>query len=166
LAAVVLACVGVAFDASVNGFLATFPLLKPLAEPITAVLVGLAVGLTSAYVAYIIDLWFARGSKAATLREIDAMLESSTSLGEFSASLEASCEAGMNVARDMARSVLNYQQVGENLGRAARASTAALAATTDLVEWQRQHRDQREELDRQVDQQLTTIEQRIVRRKG
>lgn len=166
LSGVVLACVGVAFESTINGFLSTFPLLKPIAEPITTVIVGLTVGLTSAFVAYQIDLWFARGNKAATLREVDAMLASSTSFDEMATAMEASCTAGIDVARGMAQSIERYQRVGDNLGATARMSTATLAATTNLVEWQSQHAGEREELRRLMREQLSAIEQRIAERRG
>lgn len=164
LSSVILACLGMTFETTISGFLSTFPLLKPIAEPITIAIVGLTVGLTSAFVAYQIDLWFARSAKAATLREIEAMLETSVSIDEMAAAVESSYSAGIEIARGMAQSIKSYQRVGDNLGKAARALTASLSATTELVEEQQKFANDRDGLHQLMGEQLNVIVRRIAQR--
>jgi len=133
LGAVVISSVGLVLTETVSAFMLTVPFLKPVADIVTPVLMGIMTGLLSAFLAYQIDCLFDRYRYAMEEKQLDAMMADAKQRDEFADELVKLSESSLNNVDNYAKSIAFYQSIGVSLGAAGTAATATLASLESSV---------------------------------
>lgn len=162
LGTVVISSVGILLSETVATFMATIPFLKPFADLLTPVLVGIASGLLSAFLAYQIDCLFDRHARGERL--LDELIADAARREAFAAELVTLSEASLGNVERYTQSIELYRQTGAILGNAGLASAAALASldsavasTREQVEKSRRMIDYIDESQAEIDEFLKTL---------
>lgn len=129
LTAVVVSSVGLLLNESVSAFMATLPFLKPFADLVTPVLIGIMSGLLSAFLAYQIDCLFDRYRHSMTEKLMDELIADSKRRDVFATELVALSDSSLGNIEGYSKSIGLYREVGLVLGA---ASTTAAAVLTSL----------------------------------
>lgn len=127
LTTVIVTSVGMLLTESISTFMATVPFLKPFADMITPVLIGICTGLLSAFLAYQIDMFFERSRFTPSEKLMDEMFADSKRREVFASELMTLSESSLNNIKNYANAITKYQVIGENLATATISSTATLA---------------------------------------
>ena len=133
LTAVVITSVGLLLTETMGGFMATVPFLKPFADLITPVLIGIMTGLLSAFLAYQIDCLFDRYRNSQSEKFIDELLTDAKRRDEFATELVALSETSLGNIENYSKSISLYQSIGVTLGAAGTAAAATLASLEQTV---------------------------------
>ena len=128
LTTVVVISLGFLLEESVSTFMATVPFLKPFADMVTPVLVGIMTGLLSAFLAYQIDNLFERLFDDRSERLIDQQLANTQIQQTLADELARSASLSLENVSRYADSIALYQVVGERLGIAGQAANATEAS--------------------------------------
>lgn len=131
LTTVLVASIGLLLTETVATFMATVPFLKPFADLITPVLIGIMTGLLSAFLAYQIDCWFDRYPPSEKL--IDELLADAKRRDEFANELVTLSENSLGNIEKYSNSISLYQSIGATLGRAGTSAAATLASLEHTV---------------------------------
>lgn len=135
LTTVLVISLGFLLEESVSVFMATVPFLKPFADMVTPVLVGIMTGLLSAFLAYQIDNLFERLFDDRSERWIDHQLANVQIQQTLADELAHSAGIALDNVSRYAESIALYQAVGEHFGAAGRAANATQASLrSTLVE--------------------------------
>ncbi|QOT76591.1 hypothetical protein [Cupriavidus basilensis] len=126
LATVVATTVGVLLEESVSAFMLTIPLLKPFADVVSPVLVGIVSGLLSAYLAYQIDSAFDRQARDEKL--LDELMADAQRRSGFAEELRALCDASLRNVEQYAQAMQGYADIGAAYGQAGQTSALTLAS--------------------------------------
>ncbi|CAI8891011.1 hypothetical protein EMIT091MI3_50109 [Kosakonia quasisacchari] len=113
---------------SIATFMATLPFLKPFADMLTPVLMGIATGLLSAFLAYQIDTFFDRSRFSLNEKMMDEMIADSKRREAFAGELVTLAESSLGNIENYSKAVTQYQAIGANLATAAISTTATLAS--------------------------------------
>ncbi|WP_414850126.1 hypothetical protein [Kosakonia quasisacchari] len=108
--------------------MATLPFLKPFADMLTPVLMGIATGLLSAFLAYQIDTFFDRSRFSLNEKMMDEMIADSKRREAFAGELVTLAESSLGNIENYSKAVTQYQAIGANLATAAISTTATLAS--------------------------------------
>lgn len=127
LTTVVVTSIGLLLNETVATFMATMPFLKPFADLITPVLIGIVTGLLSAFLAYQIDLMFDRYRHSLSEKLMDEMLADAKRRNEFANELISLSENSLSNIENYSKSMTLYQRMGDDL------SSACLSASATLV---------------------------------
>ncbi|OHV97736.1 hypothetical protein AKG95_11340 [Janthinobacterium lividum] len=119
LTTVVITSLGVMIEQSAITFMATIPFLKPLADIVAPVLVGIMVGLLSAVVAYQIDRLFDACTNAGDERRLDELIEDSQRMEAFATAMEEQIGFSLANLNNYATSIELYQDIGASFGSAS-----------------------------------------------
>lgn len=133
LTAVVVTSVGLLLNETVATFMATVPFLKPFADLITPVLVGIMSGLLSAFLAYQIDCLFDRYRHSLSEKFVDELLADAKRRDEFANELVTLSESSLDNIENYSTSMSLYQSIGATLGSAGLAADATLANLEQIV---------------------------------
>lgn len=133
LTAVLITSVGLLLTETVGGFMATVPFLKPFADLITPVLIGIMTGLLSAFLAYQIDCLFDRYRNSQSEKFIDELLTDAKRRDEFATELVALSETSLGNIENYSKSISIYQSIGVTLGAAGTAAAATLVSLEQTV---------------------------------
>lgn len=133
LATVVVASVGLLLNETVATFMATVPFLKPFADLITPVLIGIMTGLLSAFLAYQIDCLFDRYRHSLSEKFMDELLADARRRDEFANELVSLSESSLGNIENYSKSITVYQNIGASLGSAVLASSATLDSLEKTV---------------------------------
>jgi ribosomal protein L17 len=133
LATVVVASVGLLLNETVATFMATVPFLKPFADLITPVLIGIMTGLLSAFLAYQIDCLFDRYRHSLSEKFIDELLADARRRDEFANELVTLSESSLGNIENYSKSITVYQNIGVSLGSAGLAAGATLDSLEKTV---------------------------------
>lgn len=133
LTTVVITSVGLLLTESVGGFMATVPFLKPFADLITPVLIGIMTGLLSAFLAYQIDCLFDRYRSSHSEKFMDELLTDAKRRDEFTTELVALSKTSLGNIENYSKSINLYQSIGVTLSAAATAAAATLASLEQTV---------------------------------
>lgn len=133
LTTVVVTSVGILLSETVATFMATVPFLKPLADLITPVLIGITTGLISAFLAYQIDILFDRYRHSLSEKFIDELMADSRRRDEFSSELVTLSESSLGNIENYSKSISLYQNIGVALGAAGTAAAATLLSLNRTV---------------------------------
>lgn len=133
LTTVVISSVGLLLNETVATFMATVPFLKPLADLITPVLIGIMSGLLSAFAAYQIDCLFDRYRNSLSEKFMDELLADATRRDEFANELVALSNSSLGNIENYSKSICLYQGVGVALGSAGLSASATLASLERTV---------------------------------
>lgn len=133
LSAVVISSVGLILNESVSAFMLTMPFLKPVADIVTPILMGIATGLLSAFLAYQIDCMFDRYRYARDEKKMDALMADATERAQFAKHLVELAESSLGNVESYAKSISFYQSIGVALGAAGNAANATLASLEHTV---------------------------------
>lgn len=128
LTAVLVSAIGMLLTETVSVFMASLPFLKPVADVVTPVLIGILTGLLSAFLAYQIDTLFDRHRHALDEQFIDELMADARRRDEFSNELVSLSEQSLANIDHYARSISMYQSIGVSLGAAGRAASATEAS--------------------------------------
>lgn len=128
LSAVVVSSVGLVLNETVATFMLTVPFLKPMADIVTPVLMGIMTGLLSAFLAYQIDCLFDRYRYSMDEKHMDELMADANRRDEFSNELVKLSESSLANVDNYARSISFYQSIGVTLGEAGNANAATLAS--------------------------------------
>lgn len=128
LATVIVTSVGMLLNESIATFMATVPFLKPFADMLTPVLLGIATGLLSAFLAYQIDTFFDRSRFSLSEKYMDEMLTDSKRREEFASELVTLSESSLGNIENYSNAITQYQAIGSNLATASISTTATLAS--------------------------------------
>ncbi|MEJ8325666.1 hypothetical protein WKI40_21280 [Kosakonia sacchari] len=128
LTAVIVTSVGMLLNESIATFMATLPFLKPFADMLTPVLIGIATGLLSAFLAYQIDTFFDRSRFSLSEKMMDEMIADSKRREAFAGELVTLAESSLGNIENYSKAVTQYQAIGANLATAAISTTATLAS--------------------------------------
>lgn len=112
LSTVIVSSIGVLLNESISTFLTTVPFIKPIADLITPVLLGISTGLISVFIAYQIDSYFE--GKQLDRKLLDTMLANSKSLDDFVTALEKNCFKSLENIKNYSTSLTLYQNILEN----------------------------------------------------
>jgi hypothetical protein len=115
-------------EQSVMTFMASIPFLKPLADIVAPVLIGIVTGLASAFLAYQIDLMFDRFSDADEERLLDQMMDDARSREAFASAMVDQMDVSLRNVQNFAISVSLYRDVGMSLGNATNDANITLAS--------------------------------------
>lgn len=124
LTAVLVTSVGLLLTETVSVFMATLPFLKPVADMVAPVLIGILTGLLSAFLAYQIDTLFDRYRHSLDEKFIDELMADAKRRDDFSNELVTLSEQSLGNIDNYARSISMYQTIGVSLGAAGRAASA------------------------------------------
>lgn len=124
LTAVLVTSVGLLLTETVSVFMATLPFLKPVADMVAPVLIGIVTGLLSAFLAYQIDILFDRYRHSLDEKFIDELMADAKRRDDFSNELVTLSEQSLDNIDNYARSISMYQSIGVSLGAAGRAASA------------------------------------------
>lgn len=124
LTAVLVTSVGLFLTETVSVFMATLPFLKPVADMVAPVLIGIVTGLLSAFLAYQIDNLFDRYRHSLDEKFIDELMADAKRRDDFSNELVTLSEQSLGNIDNYARSISMYQSIGVALGAAGRAASA------------------------------------------
>lgn len=128
LTTVVVSSVGLLLNETVSTFMATVPFLKPFADLITPVLIGIMTGLLSAFLAYQIDCLFDRYRHSMNEKFMDELISNAKHRDDFSNQLVSLSETSLDNIENYSKSVNLYQSIGMTLKAAETASAATLAS--------------------------------------
>ncbi|MEX7635076.1 hypothetical protein [Serratia marcescens] len=127
LTTVILTSVGMLLNESIVTFMATVPFLKPFADMLTPVLIGIATGLLSAFLAYQIDMFFDRSRFTPSEKMMDEMLADRKRREAFANELVTLSESSLGNIANYTNAITKYQAIGANLATATISTTATLA---------------------------------------
>lgn len=133
LTTVVVTSVGLLLNEAVATFMATVPFLKPFADLITPVLIGIMSGLLSAFLAYQIDCLFDRYRHSLSEKFMDELLADAKRRDEFANELVTLSESSLGNIENYSKSITLYQSIGVTLGSAGLAASATLASLEQTV---------------------------------
>jgi hypothetical protein len=133
LSAVVVSSVGLVLNETVATFMLTVPFLKPMADIVTPVLMGIMTGLLSAFLAYQIDCLFDRYRYAMDEKQMDEMMADAKRRDDFSNELVKLSESSLSNVDNYAKSISFYQSIGVTIGEAGSAAAATLAGLEQSV---------------------------------
>jgi len=133
LGAVVISSIGLVLNETVAAFMLTVPFLKPVADLVTPVLMGIMTGLLSAFLAYQIDCMFERYRYAMDEKQLDELMADAGRREEMSNELVKLSESSLNNVGNYAKSISFYQAIGVTLGAAGSAAAATLASLEQSV---------------------------------
>lgn len=133
LTAVVVTSLGLLLNETVATFMTTVPFLKPFADLITPVLIGIMSGLLLAFLAYQIDCLFDRYRHSLNEKFMDELLADAKRRGEFVNNLVTLSEASLDNIENYSKSIALYQIIGATLGSASRAASGTLASLDRTV---------------------------------
>ncbi|MCF6780530.1 hypothetical protein [Stutzerimonas stutzeri] len=133
LTTVVVTSVGLLLNETVATFMATVPFLKPFADLITPVLIGIMTGLLSAFLAYQIDCLFDRYRNSLSEKLMDELLADTKRRDEFANELVTLSENSLSNIENYSRSITLYQSIGATLGSAGLAAGATLASLEKTI---------------------------------
>jgi len=133
LGTVVISSVGLILGETVATFMLTVPFLKPIADIVTPVLLGIMTGLLSAFLAYQIDCLFDRYRYAMEEKQFDELMADAKRRDEFSNELVKLSESSLSNVDNYAKSISFYQSIGVTLGVAGVAATTTLASLEQSV---------------------------------
>lgn len=133
LTTVVITAVGLLLNETVATFMATVPFLKPFADLITPVLIGIMTGLLSAFLAYQIDCLFDRYRHSLSEKFMDELLADAKRRDEFANELVTLSETSLGNIENYSKSITLYQSIGATLGSAGLAASATLASLEKTV---------------------------------
>lgn len=133
LASVLVTSVGLLLNETVAAFMATVPVLKPFADLITPVLIGIMTGLLSAFLAYQIDCLFDRYRHSLSEKFMDELLTEAKHHDEFANELITLSETSLSNIDNYSKSINLYQSIGVTLGSAALAASTTLASLEKTV---------------------------------
>ena len=133
LTTVIVTSVGILLNETVATFMATVPFLKPFADLITPVLIGIMTGLLSAFLAYQIDCLFDRYRHSHNERFMDELMADAKRRDVFANELVTLSESSLGNIENYSKSISLYQSIGVTLGTAGVASAAALASLDNSV---------------------------------
>ena len=133
LTAVVVTSVGLLLNETVAAFMVTVPFLKPLADLITPVLIGIMTGLLSAFLAYQIDGLFDRYRHSMSEKFMDELLTNARHRDKFANELITLSETSLGNIENYSKSITLYQSIGVTLGSAGLAASATLASLEQTV---------------------------------
>jgi ribosomal protein L17 len=133
LATVVITSGALLLNETVATFMATVPFLKPFADLITPVLVGIITGLLSAFLAYQIDCLFDRYRHSRTEKFMDELLADAKRRDEFANQLVTLSESSLENIENYSKSITLYQSIGVSLGSMGIAASATLASLEQTV---------------------------------
>jgi hypothetical protein len=133
LTTVVVASVGLLLNETVATFMATVPFLKPFADLITPVLIGIMTGLLSAFLAYQIDCLFDRYRHSLTEKFMDELLADAKRRDEFANELVTLSDSSLDNIENYSKSITLYQRIGVSLGSAGLSASATLASLEQTV---------------------------------
>jgi len=133
LTTVVVTAVGLLLNETVATFMATVPFLKPFADLITPVLIGIMTGLLSAFLAYQIDCLFDRYRHSLSEKFMDELLADAKRRDEFANELVTLSESSLGNIENYSKSITLYQSIGVTLGSAGLAASATLASLEKTV---------------------------------
>ncbi len=128
LTTVIVTSVGMVLGESVAAFMITVPFLKPFADMLTPVLMGIATGLISAFLAYQIDTFFDRSRFSLNEKLLDEMVADSKRREAFASELVTLSESSLGNIENYSRAISHYQAVGKNLAHATISTEATLAS--------------------------------------
>jgi len=133
LTTVVVTSVGLLLNETIAAFMATVPFLKPLADLITPVLMGIMTGLLSAFLAYQIDSLFDRYRHSYNEKFMDELLHDAKRRDEFANELVALSENSLGNIENYSKSISLYQSIGVTLGVAGTTAAATLVSLEQTV---------------------------------
>lgn len=133
LSTVVVTSVGLLLNETVATFMATLPFLKPFADLITPVLIGIITGLLSAFLAYQIDCLFDRYRHSLSEKLMDELLADARCRDEFANELVTLSENSLSNIENYSKSITVYQSIGATLGSAGLAASATLTSLERTV---------------------------------
>lgn len=133
LTTVVISSVGLLLNETVATFMATVPFLKPFADLITPVLIGIMTGLLSAFLAYQIDCMFDRYRHSLSEKFMDELLADARRRDEYANELTKLSETSLGNIENYSKSITLYQSIGATLGSAGLAASATLASLEQTV---------------------------------
>lgn len=133
LTAVVITSVGLLLNETVGTFMATVPFLKPFADLITPVLIGIMTGLLSAFLGYQIDCLFDRYRNSLSEKFMDELLTDAKRRDEFANELVTLSETSLGNIENYSKSISLYQSIGVTLGAAGTAAAATLTSLEKTV---------------------------------
>ena len=131
LTTVVVSTVGILLEESVATFMATVPVLKPMADLVTPVLIGTMSGLLSAFLAYQIDCMFDRYSSDE--RFMDELMADAKRRDDFANELVKLSNSSLENVNNYSKSITVYQSIGNSLGDAGLAANATLRSLEATV---------------------------------
>jgi hypothetical protein len=133
LTTVVVTSVGLLLNETVATFMATMPFLKPFADTVTPVLIGIMTGLLSAFLGYQIDSLFDQNHQSMNEKFMDDLLVDSKRRDEFSSELVSLSESSLGNIENYSKSINLYQKIGVSLGAASLAAGATLASLEQTI---------------------------------
>lgn len=133
LTAVLVSSVGMLLTETVSVFMASLPFLKPVADVVAPVLIGILTGLLSAFLAYQIDGVFDRYRHSLDEKFIDELMADARRRDEFCNELVTLSEQSLGNIDNYAKSISMYQSIGVSLGAAGLAASATAASLAQTV---------------------------------
>ena len=133
LTTVLFTSLGQLLNETVVTFMTTVPFLKPFADLITPVLIGIMTGLLSAFLAYQIDCMFDRYRHSLSEKFMDELLADAKRRDEFANELVTLSETSLGNIENYSKSITLYQNIGVTLGSAGLAASATLASLEQTV---------------------------------
>ncbi|MCK6444698.1 hypothetical protein [Elstera cyanobacteriorum] len=133
LSTAVITAIGALLTETVGTFLASVPFLKPLADLITPVLMGILTGLLSAFLAYQIDKLFDRYRHSMSEKFMDELLADAKRRDAFADELLNLTETSVHNIESYYHSISRYHEIGALLERASASSAAALSNLTSIT---------------------------------
>ena len=112
LSTVIVSSIGLLLNESISTFLTTVPFIKPIADLITPVLLGISTGLISVFISYQIDSYFE--GKQLDRKLLDTMIANSKSLDGFVTALEKNCFKSLENIKNYSTSLTLYQNILNN----------------------------------------------------
>lgn len=133
LSAVVVTSAGILLEESVSAFIVTVPFLKPIADLVSPALIGIMVGLVSAFLAYQIDRWFDRRHFSNEERYLNELLVDANRREQFAGELEKLSENALVSVEHYAQSKELYEGIAKALHSAAEAGWETLQSLQATV---------------------------------
>ncbi|THG82313.1 hypothetical protein E5198_09410 [Pseudomonas sp. A-1] len=156
LTTVVITAVGLLLNETVATFMATVPFLKPFADLITPVLIGIMTGLLSAFLAYQIDCMFDRMGPSFDEKMLDSLISNSGKHDEYAGALIDSVNSGLRNIELYNQAIVSYQRVGESYGRSALYGASTLSSLRSSLE-------SRVALNTEIDETMALVEERKIK---
>lgn len=133
LTTVVITSVGLLLNETIAAFMATVPFLKPFADQVTPVLIGIITGLLSAFLAYHIDCMFDRYRQSLSEKFIDELMTNAKLRDDFTNELVTLSETSLGNIKNYSNSINLYQSIGVILGTAGTTAAATLSSLERTV---------------------------------
>ena len=133
LTTVVISSVGLLLNETIATFMTTVPFLKPFADLITPVLIGIMTGLLSAFLAYQIDCLFDRYRNSLSEKLMDELVADAGRRDEFANELVILSETSLGNIENYSKSISFYQSIGVTLSAAGLTAAATLASLEQTV---------------------------------